>query len=115
MSDNESSAKTNKLQASLARVRVGDAATGAADERPVSDPRPPSPSDRTVEPTVVEPRGGRRRVAEGERWDARNTRATFHVERALLDEIDDVVRRRPEISKSGFVNEAIRRHLADYR
>lgn len=104
--------RSNKLAEQLAKV-----------SRATTAPAPPDP---VVVPTTSEadgdrpelrrrPRtaGGRKPVA-GESWDDRVKRATFYVDRDLLDELDACCDKHG-LNKSEFVREAIIRHLQTYR
>jgi Ribbon-helix-helix protein, copG family len=111
--------RTNKLKEQLARVseqRDGGPA--------VANPPPAASAPGAAEEAVAQadqperrrrPRtAGRRRPAAGESWDERVKRATFYVDRDLLDQLDECCDRH-DLNKSEFVREAIIRHLKTYR
>lgn len=68
----------------------------------VARPAPPASSTTPTSP--------RRRV--GERWEDRVARATFHIDRDLLDKLPAAAAR-SGMSKSEFVREALRRAIQD--
>lgn len=68
---------------------------------------PPQPPAHPVARTAPS-----RRRPVGERWEDRVARATFHIDRDLLDELPAAADR-AGMSKSEFVREALRRAIQD--
>ena len=104
--------RPNKLAQQLARVTKSTEAAGDGgaerpdvqrDDRAAAVPRRQRP--RTA---------GGRKPAAGESWDERVKRATFYVDRDLLDALDACCDEHG-LNKSEFVREAIVRHLTTYR
>jgi hypothetical protein len=104
--------RPNKLKDQLSRLGEQQRSAGAAPAatvavKPTDAPVPTAPRSR--------PRTARRRPpAAGEAWGDRVKRATFYVDRALLDELDACCEKHG-MNKSEFVREAITRHLKTYR
>lgn len=101
--------RQNKLAQQLAKVSqsTGPAARDVPDEQVASQPAADTRRRRRT--------AGGRKPAPGESWDERVKRATFYVDRALLDELDAFLDARPDLNKSEFVREAIKRHLETCR
>jgi Ribbon-helix-helix protein, copG family len=104
--------RPNKLKEQLARVQQAAAPSATSTAAVISG----EPVDEIASSqTRRRPRpAGRRRPEAGESWDDRVKRATFYVDRALLDELDQCCERH-DLNKSEFVREAITRHLQTYR
>jgi Ribbon-helix-helix protein, copG family len=102
--------RPNKLKEQLARVQQAVAPASAA-----IVVRPEPVDDVITTEGRRRPRAAvRRRPEAGESWDDRVKRATFYVDRSLLDQLDRCCERH-DLNKSEFVREAIKRHIATYR
>lgn len=85
---------TNRMEERLAQVRQ--------QQQPASVVAPPEAPAREQAAPATRPRR-----TEGERWEDRFTRATFHIDRALLEDLA-VAAERAGLSKSEFVRSALR-------
>lgn len=110
--------RPNKLAQQLAKVTKtgGTAAKNAA--RPAAH-RTQGASTSSTDQERPEPRrrprpAGGRKPPPGQAWDDRVKRATFYVDRELLNTLDECCDRNG-LNKSEFVREAITRHLQTYR
>ena len=103
------SERPNKLKEQLARVQQtaapSSSVVGSGASVDHDTPNQESRRRRTV---------GRPRPAAGESWDDRVKRATFYIDRSLLEELQRCCERH-DLNKSEFVREAIVRHLDSYR
>lgn len=107
--------RPNKLKEQLARVQQRESAATPTSTPRVQLPQRPEDTQLTTDdrPSLRRPAGGRRPAA-GQSWNDRVKRATFYVDRDLLDDLDQFCARH-ELNKSEFVREAIARHLTTYR
>ena len=105
--------RKNKLAEQLAKVSRSTA-TAAAEPEQADSATTTGADDERPEPRRRPRTAGGRKPAVGESWDDRVKRATFYVDRALLDDLDACCDKHG-LNKSEFVREAIIRHLHTYR
>ena len=109
------SERPNKLKEQLARVQQRESAAAASSTPRFQDAPPPDETQPATDDRQSRRRpAGGRRPAAGQSWDDRVKRATFYVDRDLLDDLDRFCARH-ELNKSEVVREAIARYLKTYR
>lgn len=109
--------RPNKLREQLARVQRQESTAEPAERTTTSTPA--AIAAEALEPPAPAPERRRRRPtgrpATGpQTWDERVKRATFYIDRALLERLDECCEAN-DVNKSEFVREAITRHLQKYR
>jgi len=105
--------RSNKLAEQLAKVSKSAPATAGEPDhvaRPTTSRTDEEPPERWRRSRTA----GGRKPAPGQSWDDRVKRATFYVDRDLLDDLDACCDK-CGLNKSEFVREAIVRHLRTYR